>query len=226
MTYRKEILARIDSTCSLKHQLESELSCYTFLMRKPIALALQKVLGDISIFATKLINLPSSQYVELGTDDVTISRSMRDFGHRSRPLNGQCLEELQSSDPPNRTWALNTVHSMLKNSAAFPVIDVPSLTHILISSSLADPESYVHLAAIPVLVTMAVHAPKPVVGILVDAFVDVDERSLKLARGKQTEEKERGLKNALDLRLRVGEVLNTFTGGYGFWHSHGAGVWA
>ncbi|EUC31539.1 hypothetical protein COCCADRAFT_101043 [Bipolaris zeicola 26-R-13] len=131
-----------------------------------------------------------------------------------------CLEELQSADPPNRTWALNSIHSMLKNPAAFTVIDIPSLTHILLSSSLADPESYVHLAAIPVLVTLAARVPKPVVGILVDAFVDVDEQSLKLARGKQTNEKERELRNALDLRLRVGEVLNTFAGGNSLWDSH------
>ncbi|EMD84983.1 hypothetical protein COCC4DRAFT_54723 [Bipolaris maydis ATCC 48331] len=131
-----------------------------------------------------------------------------------------CLEELQSTDPPNRTWALNTIRSMLNNPVAFPVIDIPSLTHILLSSSLADAESYVHLAAIPVLVTLAARVPKPVVGILVDAFVDVDERSLKLARGKHTEEKERELRNALDLRLRVGEVLNTFAGSNASWNSY------
>ncbi|KNG45265.1 protein required for cell viability [Stemphylium lycopersici] len=131
-----------------------------------------------------------------------------------------CLVELQSPDPPNRTWALNTVHAMLKSRVAFPVFDVPSLTHMLLSSSLADPESYVHLAAIPVLVTLATRAPKPAVGILVDAFVDVDERALKLARGKQTEEKERELRDALDFRLRVGEVLSKFVGGDEFWLAH------
>jgi hypothetical protein len=134
-----------------------------------------------------------------------------------------CLVELQSPDPPNRTWALNTVHSMLQNPAAFSVFDIPSLTHRLLSSSLADPESYVHLAAIPVLVTLAVRVPKPVVGILVDAFVDIDEQSLKLAKGKQTDEKEKELRNALDFRLRVGEVLNTFASGNDFWSLHGSG---
>ncbi|KAL1791813.1 hypothetical protein ACET3X_009564 [Alternaria dauci] len=135
-----------------------------------------------------------------------------------------CLAELQSPDPPNRTWALNTVHQLLKNPAAFPALDIPSLTHTLLSASLADPESYVHLAAIPVLVTLATRAPKPVVGILVDAFIDIDERSLKLARGKQTDEKERELRNALDFRLRIGEVLNTFVSSSssgdddGFWN--------
>ena len=130
-----------------------------------------------------------------------------------------CFAELQSPDPPNRTWALNTVHKLLKTPTAFPAIDVPSLTHTLLSASLADPESYVHLAAIPVLVTLAMRAPKPVVGILVDAFIDIDERSLKLARGKQTDEKERELRNALDFRLRVGEVLNNFVSEDNFWAS-------
>jgi hypothetical protein len=130
-----------------------------------------------------------------------------------------CFTELQSPDPPNRTWALNTVHKLLKNPAAFPALDIPSLTHTLLSASLADPESYVHLAAIPVLVTLATRAPKPVVGILVDAFIDIDERSLKLARGKQTDEKERELRHALDFRLRVGEVLSTFvSSGDDFWN--------
>jgi hypothetical protein len=129
-----------------------------------------------------------------------------------------CFAELQSPDPPNRTWALNTVHKLLKNPTAFPAIDIASLTHTLLSASLADPESYVHLAAIPVLVTLAIRAPKPVVDILVDAFVDIDERSLKLARGKHTEEKERALKYALDFRLRVGEVLNNFVGKDDFWN--------
>ncbi|KAG9186988.1 hypothetical protein G6011_10096 [Alternaria panax] len=129
-----------------------------------------------------------------------------------------CFAELQSPDPPNRTWALNTVHKLLKDPAAFPALDIPSLTHMLLSASLADPESYVHLAAIPVLVTLAISTPKPVVGILVDAFIDIDEHSLKLARGKQTEEKERELRNAMDFRLRVGEVLNTLVNSDdGFW---------
>jgi hypothetical protein len=111
------------------------------------------------------------------------------------------------------------VHKLLKDPSAFPAIDPASLTHTLLSASLADPESYVHLAAIPVLVSLAIRAPRPVVGILVDAFVDIDERSLKLARGKQTDEKEMDLRNALDLRLRVGEVLSTFVCGHDFWNT-------
>lgn len=120
------------------------------------------------------------------------------------------ITDLTSPEPPNRTWALNTLHKFIQDPSAFPVIDIPSMTHLLLSASLADPESYVHISAMPVLVDLAVLAPNPVVRILVDAFIDIDERSLKLSRRKQTEEKDRELVEALDFRLRVGEVLNSF----------------
>lgn len=118
------------------------------------------------------------------------------------------MSDLTSPEPPNRTWALKTLERLIQNPVAFPVVDVPSLTHMLLSASLADPESYVHTAAIPVLVGLALRAPDPVIQILRDAFVDIEEHSLKLGRGKQTEEKKEQLTNALDFRLRVGEVLN------------------
>ncbi|KAF1840694.1 uncharacterized protein K460DRAFT_389276 [Cucurbitaria berberidis CBS 394.84] len=130
------------------------------------------------------------------------------------------LSDLTSSEPPNRTWALNTLRKLVQNPAAFPVIDVPSSTHMIMSASLADPESYVHTAAIPVLVDLAIRAPNPVTRILTDAFIDIDEQSLKLARGKQTEEQERDLQNALDFRLRVGEVLNNIILEHWFMDSH------
>jgi hypothetical protein len=126
------------------------------------------------------------------------------------------LIDITSPEPPNRTWALNTLHKLILNPAAFPVVDVPSLSHLLLSASLADPESYVHTAAIPVLVDLVLRAPNPTAKILVDAFVDVDEQSLKLSRGRQTDEQGRELQNALDFRLRVGEVLSSFLLADGF----------
>jgi hypothetical protein len=120
------------------------------------------------------------------------------------------ITDLTSPEPPNRTWALNTLHKLIKDPIAFPVIDIPSMTHLLLSASLADPESYVHISAMPVLVDLAVRAPNPAIRILVDAFVDVEERSLRLSRVKQTDEKDRELQEALDFRLRVAEVLNNF----------------
>ncbi|KAF2131279.1 hypothetical protein P153DRAFT_335474 [Dothidotthia symphoricarpi CBS 119687] len=125
--------------------------------------------------------------------------------------------ELTSAEPPNRTWALHTLHKLIQNTSAFPAIDIPSIAHLLLSASIADPESYVHTAAIPVLVDLAVRAPKPTVRIIVDAFIDIDEQSLKLTRGKPTDEKERKLQEALDFRLRVGEVLHNFILEDAFW---------
>jgi hypothetical protein len=120
------------------------------------------------------------------------------------------ITDLTAPEPPNRTWALNTLHKLIKDPIAFPVIDIPSMTHLLLSASLADPESYVHISAMPVLVDLAVRTPNPTIRILIDAFVDVDERSLNLNRGKRTDEIDRELLEALDFRLRVGEVLNSF----------------
>ncbi|KAF2255501.1 hypothetical protein BU26DRAFT_512473 [Trematosphaeria pertusa] len=109
--------------------------------------------------------------------------------------------DLTSPEPPNRTWALSTLRNLIQNPTAFPLIDIPATTQMLLSVSIPDPESYVHLAAMPVLVDLAVRAPNPTIGILIDAFIDVDERSLQL-------KKEQEIEQALNFRLRVGEVLN------------------
>jgi hypothetical protein len=120
------------------------------------------------------------------------------------------LAELTSPDPPDRTWALGNLRKIIQDPIAFTVIDVPSTIHLVLSASLADPESYVHIAALPVLVDLAIRAPDLVVKILTDAFTDVDERSLQLVGRSQTEEKDREIQDALDFRLRVGEVLSSF----------------
>jgi hypothetical protein len=120
------------------------------------------------------------------------------------------LAELTSPEPPNRTWALSTLRKLIQDPIAFPLIDIPSTTHLLLSASIADPESYVHTAAIPVLVDLASRAPNPTLRILVNAFVDIDERSLRL-------KKEQDIQQALDFRLRVGEVLNNFVLDDDYW---------
>ncbi|KAF1834215.1 hypothetical protein BDW02DRAFT_344277 [Decorospora gaudefroyi] len=122
-----------------------------------------------------------------------------------------CLTDLHSPSPPNRTWAVHKLHTLLKSPSTFPIIDIPSLTHTLLSAALSDPESYVHLAAIPVLVDLAIRAPSPVLAILLHAFLDTDERSLKTANTHtQHGTEEQILTQALDFRLRIGEVLNNY----------------
>ncbi|KAE8851827.1 hypothetical protein PTNB73_00844 [Pyrenophora teres f. teres] len=174
----------------------------------------------ISNSATTIIQLIAPMPTVLSSTAGAMSEKSADPLAEHRATLKTSLGELQSPEAPNRTWALNTLHTLVKDPTTFRAVDVPSLTHTLLSASLADPESYVHLAAIPVVVTLADKAPKPVVGILVDAFIDVDERSLRLARGKQTEEKENELRNAMNFRLRVGEVLNNFVNESDFWNSN------
>lgn len=144
-----------------------------------------------------------------------------DFLASHRTTLKAALSELNSAEPPDRTWALKSLHKVIQNPTAFPVIDVPSVTYLIVNESLADPESYVHTAAIPVLYDLAVRAPNPVVSILVDAFVDIEEQSLKLGRGLQMEEQMKVLQAALDFRLRVGELLSNFVTEDGFWVESG-----
>ncbi|KAJ4354398.1 uncharacterized protein N0V89_006134 [Didymosphaeria variabile] len=122
------------------------------------------------------------------------------------------LTDLTSPEPPNRVWALSTIRKLIQDPVAFPIIDVPSMTHTLLSASVADTESYVYTAAIPVVVDVAVRAPNPTVRIIVDAFVDIDERSLRLRKEQEVEE-------ALNFRLRLGETLNNFVLEDAFWLS-------
>jgi hypothetical protein len=129
------------------------------------------------------------------------------------------VQDLTSPEAPNRAWSLSTLHKLIKDPASFPVINVPSLTYMILSASLADPESYVHSAAIPVLVSLALTAPHPTIKILIDAFQDVDELSLSLTKGRMTDEKERELQESLDYRLRIGEVLSTILLADDFWAS-------
>ncbi|KAF2189557.1 hypothetical protein K469DRAFT_658488 [Zopfia rhizophila CBS 207.26] len=127
------------------------------------------------------------------------------------------LSDLTSSEPPNRTWALSALQKLMNDPTAFPLIDVPSTTHMILSSAIADSESYVYTAAIPVLVSLATLSPNPTVRILTDAFMDVDERALRLRKEKETQK-------ALDYRLRIGEVLNQFVLADEFWSVRGGNV--
>jgi len=129
-----------------------------------------------------------------------------------RALLKTAFADLTSPEPPNRGWALSTFRKLIQDPTAFSIVDVPSLTQAVLSASVADPESYVYTAAIPVLVDLAVQAPNPTVRIIVDAFTDIDERSLRL-------KKEREIEEALDYRLRVGEIINNIVVGEPFWRS-------
>ena len=173
-----------------------------------------------------IINSASSllQLLEPTAPSSTAKTSLADPLVVHRATLQAARQDLTSPEAPNRTWALSTLHKVIQDPSAFPVVDVPSTTYLILSASLADAESYVHTAAIPVLVSLALQAPHPVVKILVDAFLDVDERSLRLSKGKMTEEKEREVQEALDYRLRVGEVLNNIVLDSAFWFAADVGM--
>jgi hypothetical protein len=129
-----------------------------------------------------------------------------------RTLLKTALTDLTSPEAPNRAWSLSTLRKLINNPISFPLLSVPSLAHALLTASLADPETYVHTAAMPVLVDLSFRAPNPTVRILLDAFADIDERSLRLKKEKELEE-------ALDYRLRVGEVINNIVLEDAFWEA-------
>ncbi|KAF1364642.1 hypothetical protein EJ07DRAFT_97146 [Lizonia empirigonia] len=168
-----------------------------------------------------IVNSASSllHVVGLAASTSNPSRPVDDILSQYRATLEAALQELTSQEAPSRTWALSTILKVTQNSSSFSVVDAPSTTYRILAASLADPESYVHTAAIPVLVALALRTPHPVIKILVDAFLDVDEQSLKLSKGRMTDVKEQELQEALNYRLRIGEVLNNILLDDDFWQS-------
>lgn len=209
------ILSTLVSSPDFKHTpstrtvLASSIPSLVYLSQPHPKLPITPLLTNAS---TSLLHIlqPSPSPSQLSTLDPLI---------KHRETLTTALSELTSPDPPNRTWALHQVQSLVNDPTAFPVIDIPSLTHLLLSAALADPESYVHTAAIPLVVDLASKAGKTVIKILLDAFVDIGETSLKNRKARDTAEEARALEEALDTRLRVGEVLSRLVGENEFWNN-------
>ena len=119
----------------------------------------------------------------------------------SRATLNSSLSNLSSPDPPSRAWALSGLRTIIANPASSTIIDVPFVTHLILSTSITDPDSYVYTAAVPVLVALATISLHLVTRILIDAFLDIDEKSLSL-------ETKNGGVSGLEFRLRIGEALN------------------
>ncbi|KAF2855963.1 hypothetical protein T440DRAFT_503667 [Plenodomus tracheiphilus IPT5] len=221
VSYALSVLHTLVSSSGFKQSAETTSSLHAiipsliFLGQDHKELDISPLIRNSASALFHLMSPPSSFTTRSSTPP---SDALRE--HRATLKEAQ--SDLTSPDPPNRAWALKTMYNLIRSPTAFPVIDVPSLTHTLLSVSLADPESYVHTAAAPVILELAIRAPDLVVKIISETFIDVDEVSLKLGRGKQTEEKKRALQESLDFRLRTGEVLNTIVLADDFWSSsHG-----
>ncbi|KAF2199410.1 hypothetical protein GQ43DRAFT_464844 [Delitschia confertaspora ATCC 74209] len=129
----------------------------------------------------------------------------------SRETLKTALADLTSDEPPSRAWGLSTLEILVQDPKAFHLIDIPATTHMILSTALVDSESFVYSAGISTIVRFAAVSPNPVLRILIDAYMDKDEMALERV-------KDRDLTQALDFRLRLGEVLNKFALESSFWN--------
>lgn len=157
---------------------------------------------------TLLTVLPSSQNLSPSSKPI-------DPDVAARSTLQTALAELQSPEPPIRTHALSAIRSLASSPKNSHIIDIPSTTHLIISSTLSDPDSYVHTAAIPTLVSLAALAPALVTGILAEAFIDDGETLLKSTSKKQ--DAETNIIASLELRLRLGETLHSILSSPAVW---------
>ncbi|MCJ1383146.1 hypothetical protein MMC17_006259 [Xylographa soralifera] len=98
------------------------------------------------------------------------------------------LQNLTSPQPPVRAEGLASLTSLIISSS--PVLDIPSTT-ILLFSLLQDDEEFVYLAAVKALTELARRHSRTVLRMLIERYTDKEEDAL------------------LDVRLRIGEVLQT-----------------
>lgn len=223
ISFALSIVTVILSSPEFKHTKETEASLksmrpHVAYLSEPTQSGMTPVVANA---ASALFHLLESSFL---ANENLAPGSATDPLSRYRVELQDALKELTSSEPPDRSWALRTLHGLIEEPEAFVVVDVPSLTHALLSASLADPESYVHTAAGPVIVGLARKAPHLVVSILVDVYLDVDEQTLGLNNGTMIEDKRAQLEQALDFRLRVGEVLDKIVHDGTIWE-HDKHIW-
>lgn len=96
------------------------------------------------------------------------------------------LSYLTDALPPIRAQGLSQLTSLIKKPS--PVIDVQSTT-ILLQSLLQDEDEFIYLSAIKALGSLAARHSKTVLRMLVDGYIDVEEKS------------------SVDVRIRIGEAL-------------------
>lgn len=97
------------------------------------------------------------------------------------------LSYLADALPPIRAQGLSLLTSLIKKLS--PVIDIQSTT-VLLQSLLQDEDEFIYLSAIKSLGLLADRHPKTVLRMLVEAYIDPDEKS------------------NLDVRIRTGEALS------------------
>lgn len=106
---------------------------------------------------------------------------------QSQAVYAEVLQNLRSESPPIRAEALTILQTLIASHS--PAVSLPATTLLLIQNVLTDPESFVYLAGIKTLITLAEQDPRLVARLIADAFADPNENG------------------GLELRLRVGEAL-------------------
>lgn len=96
------------------------------------------------------------------------------------------LSYMTDALPPIRAQGLSELTSLIKKPS--PVIDIQSTT-VLLQSFLQDEDEFIYLSAIKALGLLAARHPKTVLRMLVDGYIDFEERS------------------TVDIRIRTGEAL-------------------
>lgn len=96
------------------------------------------------------------------------------------------LSYLTDGLPPIRAQGLSQLTSLIKKAS--PVIDIQSTT-ILLQSLLQVEDEFIYLSVIKALGLLAARHPKTVLRMLVDGYVDLEEKS------------------SVDIRIRIGEAL-------------------
>lgn len=96
------------------------------------------------------------------------------------------LSYLTDALPPIRAQGLSQLTSLIEKTS--PVLDIQSTT-ILLQSLLQDEDEFIYLSAIKALSSLAARHPKTVFRMLVEGYIDPEEKS------------------SVDVRLRIGEAL-------------------
>jgi hypothetical protein len=138
----------------------------------------------------------SAQNVELQLmsmihpDEAAKLRSQSNRQTQDREKLNQAFQKFASSEAPTRVQAVQIMHTLIESAST--VVDVPTLTSLLLREGITDDDEYVYLSVVRTLAGLVQLDPQLVAGLVSDSFVDVRE------------EEESGL----DGRLRMGEALN------------------
>jgi len=117
---------------------------------------------------------------------------------RDRQTHSTAMNNLTSPLPPVRAEALHNLHNLI--NANSPIIDIPATAVLLITIVKTDPEEFVYLNAIKTLTALAFREPRMVSRLILDAYVDPDEKALE--------------EGGIDGRLRIGEAIVRIVEGY------------